>query len=506
MSSSPSVLVIGAGPTGLTLAAELALAGLSCRVLDKRAERSPRSRAFGLLPRTLEMLDLRGQADALVDQGLPWNLAPLGDGKRWLDYRQLDSTFPYMLVIPQSRTEERLEAWALKAGTELVRGAQVVGLRWDESGVDVDVVSSKENWTERVDFVVGCDGVRSTVRELAGIAFHGRAYASSLVVADVTLSDPPDPPVHARTRRRGMVAAFPFGDGTFRLVILDQEHMGVPADQPVTEDELRRSCQAILGTDFGLQDVTWVSRYRSDQRISACYRRGRVLLAGDAAHTHIPSGGQGLQTGIQDAMNLGWKLAAVLSGWAPAYVLDSYERERLPIAQATLRKADLIFRFETSQSAGNRALRWLSKQLMTLPRIQIPVIEQLSGTTLHYPSVHRRSQHRLVGRRIPDTVLGSPGDGSTRLYEHFRDGTFVLLDSSPGGICASVVARDWSDRVRVVRAAVVGRTDLPEAVLIRPDGYAAWAGNAAGTHDLAAALRYWCGVPRRPGSRYHTVE
>ncbi|MCP3759156.1 FAD-dependent oxidoreductase [Streptomyces sp. TBY4] len=507
MSSSPSVLVVGAGPTGLALAAELATAGIACRVLDKRPNASPHSRAFGLLPRTLELLALRGRADAFVAQGLPWAHAALGDGKRWLDYRGIDSAFPYMLVIPQSRTEEQLASWALESGARIERGTTVTGLRQDGHGVELEVVGPDGTRIESADYVVGCDGVHSTVRTLAGIPFQGSSYDSSLIVADVRLDSPPDPPVHARTGRRGMVVFFPFGDGTYRLIALDHERMGAPVDEPVTLEELRESCRAILGTDFGLHDPLWMSRFRSDQRLSDRYRLGRVLLAGDAAHTHIPSGGQGLQTGIQDAMNLGWKLAAQLSGWAPDHLLDSYQRERRPIARATLRRTDLVYKFEVSNSPGARVLRGLTTRLMGLPPLQNSVIEQLSGLTLRYPPLSRpegSAPHKLVGRRLADAELrprDAAAEAGGRLYEHFRQAGFVLLDQSHGGFCGQAALDGWARRVTVVRGAYEGRTELPEAVLLRPDGYVAWAGHAGETPSLRAALRHWCGAPSRVPSR-----
>ena len=255
-----------------------------------------------------------------------------GHGRGWLDFSRLDTRYPYMLVIPQNRTEEHLSSWAREVGAIIERDAIVTGVRQNEDGVTVEVDGPDGSRLERADFIVGCDGVRSSVRELAGIAFQGRSYNKSLIVADVPLSNPPDPLVYARVGQRGMVSFFPFGDGMFRLIVLDHAHMNVPVSQPVTEEELRESCYAIIGDDFGLGTPLWASRYRSEQRLSDRYRLGRVLLAGDAAHTHIPSGGQGLQTGIADAMNLGWKLAAQLHGWAPPHLLDTYPSGRNNIA------------------------------------------------------------------------------------------------------------------------------------------------------------------------------
>lgn len=494
----PSVLVIGAGPTGLTLAAELSAAGVACRVVDKRPEPSPRSRAFGLLPRTLELLDLRGRAEEFVRLGLPWAHSSLGDGKRWVDHSGIESRFPYILVIPQNRTETGLARWAGETGAVIERGTALTGLRQDAGGVTAEFEGPAGPRTERVDYVVGCDGVHSTVRELAGISFRGSAYDCSLTIADVRVSTPPDPVVYARTGRRGMVVFFPFGDGTFRVITLDHETMGTPVDEPVTVEELRASCRAILGTDFGLHSPLWMSRFRSEQRLSDRYRLGRVLLAGDAAHTHIPSGGLGLQTGIQDAMNLGWKLAAHLTGTAPAHLLDTYQRERRPIAEATLKRTDLMFTFETSRSAGARLLRGLATRVLGLGFLQSQVAAQLSGLTMRYPPPPAAGErpHPLVGRRLADAPLRTQdGAPAGRLHEHFHAGRFVLLDQSHGAFCGGVVDGGWPGRVRVVRAVAESRTKLTEAVLVRPDGYVAWAGHAGTTPALRNAMNYWCGAP-----------
>ena len=497
MPNLSSVIIVGAGPTGLTLAAELASLGIHTRVIEKRSSPSPYSRAFGILPRTLELLDLRGQADGLVDRGLPWAHASMGDGRGWLDFSRLDTRYPYMLVIPQNRTEEHLSSWAREVGAIIERDAIVTGVRQTEDGVTVEVDGPDGSRLERADFIVGCDGVRSSVRELAGIAFQGRSYNKSLIVADVPLSNPPDPLVYARVGQRGMVSFFPFGDGMFRLIVLDHAHMNVPVSQPVTEEELRESCYAIIGDDFGLGTPLWASRYRSEQRLSDRYRLGRVLLAGDAAHTHIPSGGQGLQTGIADAMNLGWKLAAQLHGWAPPHLLDTYQAERRPIAFKSLRYTDLIYQFETSQSLPAKVLRSLAVRAMSLDLVEKSVVENLAGFSLQYPQSSPSSDkppHKLTGRRISDAPFDGSTKNFTRLYEAFRSSMFVLIDQSYGGHCAGVVEQGWADRVTVIRSRVRSSSGrISEAMLLRPDGYVAWAGHAGHTPSLRAALRYWCG-------------
>lgn len=494
MTDERPVLIVGAGPTGLTMAAELASAGVPCTVVDRRAQASPLSRAFGLMPRTMEMLSMRGELEPFLASGLPSMHAPLGDGHGYLDYRQLDSPTPYILVLPQQRTEQLLEEWAVRTGAVIRRKVRFVRLAQDADGVDVALDAGDGEHVERFSYVVGCDGVRSDVRTAAGIEFRGRDYPQSLMIADfMAIEDPPDrTEVYARIASRGMVAVYPFRDGTFRLVVLDRDRMDVGTETPVTLAELDESCQAIVGRTFGLRDPLWMSRFRSAQRHAVRYRTSRVLLAGDAAHTHIPSGGQGLQVGIQDAMNLAWKLIAELEGWAPPGLLDSYERERRPIALATLRKTDLAFRFETSNSPGARAVRSLIALAMHVRRLQVPVMEEFAGLALRYPG--SRGQHPMAGRRIPDTVLRDAQGTAIPLYPLFRDRRFVLIDQSATGVPRKLAEQGWGDRLHTVAARAPDRPKWPDVLLIRPDGYIAWAGQPDRESGLRAALREWCGL------------
>ncbi|MYX47003.1 NAD(P)-binding protein [Streptomyces sp. SID89] len=504
MSADPAaatVTVIGAGPTGLALACELAAAGVHCRVLEKRPRRVAWSRAMGLEPRTLEMFDMRGMAEPFVDRGRPWRLQPLGDRAHHLDYALLDTSFPYVLILSQHHTEELLEKRAVELGAEIVRDAELTGLTQDDTGVTLEVRGPDRRRTERAAYVVGCDGVRSRVRELSGIGFTGRSYRESLVVADVRLTAPPAALVDARIAPRGLVAVFPLDDGVFRLVVLDRDRMRLPVEQPVTPEELTDSVLAVFGEDLGVGEVVWASRFRSDQRLADRYREGRVLLAGDAAHTHLPSGGQGLQMGIQDAFNLGWKLAAEVQGRAPAALLDSYEAERAPVARRVLRQTDRAFRFETSRSALANAARWAGMRLMRVRPLQRPLIDDLAGLTLRYRPASGATTGRMTGRRLPDTPLYGAGPSVTRLYEQLRDQCFLLVDQSPDGRAAAV-AEHWAGPVRTVRAVAGGRRRWPAALLVRPDGHVAWSGDGARPEGLRDALHTWVGeAPQRPEPR-----
>ena len=491
-SVSCEVMIVGAGPTGLALAAELAGAGVQCRVIERRAEPSPHSRAFTVMSYTLELLDMRGVADEMVGRGLPSRYGAIGDGKRYLDFGRLDSRFPFMLLLPQHDTEEILEAWAIQSGAQILREARVTGVAQDDNGVSVEIEHAGRTWTERALYLVGCDGVHSSVRKLADIPFEGRAYDSSLIIADVHLRNPPDPAVHARISRRGMGAVFPFPKELFRLILLDHERMQVPVTEPVTLPEIEASARALLGTDLGIHDPVWLSRFRSEQRQAAHYRQNRIFLAGDAAHTHVPSGGQGLQMGVQDAFNLGWKLAAHIHGRAPEGLLDSYEKERYPIAAETLRQTDISFRYETSRSVWVSVARRAAMQLMRLKGVQKSVIDNFAGFRLRYTPPGAASS-RFVGRRLPDITIGSAAERTTRVHELLRQRLFVLVDQTSDGVLATAVAGQWVDRLRVVRGRVSTRSGLPTGFLIRPDGIVAWASSKRDVPGLRSALRQWCG-------------
>lgn len=478
--NSRRVLIVGAGPTGLALAAALAQGGIRCAVIERRRERAAMSRAFTLEPRTMELLNVRGWMDDFLARGRVCQHPPLGDDDVRLDYGLLDTPFPFSLTIPQCETETVLEKFAVNAGASVLRGTQVVALRQDEHGVELTLQDEDREYVERADFVVGCDGVDSTIRAAIGVGVESREYDASSIMADTKLRKPPDHSEYARITRRGMVAVFPFQDNeTYRVIVFDRERMQTPAEVPLTLEELTDSCSAILGFDIEPHDPQWLTRFRSSQRQAERYRVGRVLLAGDAAHTQLPSGGQGLQTGIQDAMNLEWKLRAELAGWAPPGLLDTYESERHPMATEILRKTDMSFRFQTSDSLGARLIRALVIQMMRFRALQRVNLEHLSGLALSYPAA---ASGRWAGRRVPDRPLAAGG----RVHELLRDGRFALLHRGP----APDGAAAWADRA-VVAEVAAGDRSWPSLVLVRPDGYVAWSGT---DHDgLRNALQRWCG-------------
>jgi 2-polyprenyl-6-methoxyphenol hydroxylase-like FAD-dependent oxidoreductase len=466
--------VVGAGPTGLMLACELAEGGVKARLLEQRADMPNITRAFAVHARTLELLDARGLADELIPRGLVVpQIAPPGGTS--LDLTELRSRYGMVLMVPQSGTERLLQTRADELGVEIVRGAEVVGLTQDDDGVTVECAGGD---SVHADYVVGCDGAHSAVRTLLGIDFVGKQYETHILLADVHLESPPQEGLFAKASPAGVVLFVPFGDGLFRAIAWDRLREQAPLREPVTLDEIRGAFDRIAGDDFGMTEMSWSSRFLSERRQARHYRRGRAFLAGDAAHVHSPLGGQGMNTGLGDAMNLGWKLAAAVRGSAPSWLLDTYERERHPVGASVLRMTDAFNRIVLDRSAVRRAMRSFALgTILRIPRTRRMIADRISGIGIAYP--HSRDEDRMVGRRMPDVLC----DGK-RLYELLRSAKFVLVTAAPVQL----------DRPDIVHA-VDDHPELPDAVLVRPDGYVAWASERMpDAEHISAAINHWCPV------------
>ncbi len=481
------VLIVGAGPTGLLLAGDLAAAGVSVTVLERRRDESNLTRAFAVHARTLELLDARGLADELITTGTKVTELRLF-GRAAVDFSPLPSRFPFLLVTPQYNTERVLAERAVALGAELVRDAEVTGLSQDAEGVDVQVRIGGTPTVRRAAYVVGTDGVHSAIRTALGLEFPGETAVSSVMLADVRLAEAPESTLTVNAGRDGFAFIAPFGDGWYRVIAWDR-HSQRPDTDPVELAEISRTVRLALGTDYGMHDARWMSRFHSDERQAPRYRVGRVFLAGDAAHVHSPAGGQGMNTGLQDAANLSWKLAAAVHGWAPAGLLDSYQEERHPVGREVLRSSGNLLRLALGESVATRAARGLIAKVLTR---FTPVVRKLrktvTGIGIAYPAP--AGAHELTGTRATDVALAGGG----RLYETLRDGRFVLV-TEPGAAPADAAAGGWHDRVRVEHPARPTGT----TVLVRPDGYVAWATDQTEPAELATAVRAaltdWCGQP-----------
>lgn len=475
------VVIAGGGPTGLMLAAELRLAGVRTVVLERLTEPAGQSRGRGMQVRSVEMLDQRGLLDRFLAVSEPYRTADFG-GLVKLRPELMDTAHPYGLATPQSVTEQLLTERALELGAEVRRGCEVVGLEQDADGVDVEL---SDGTRLRARYLVGCDGGRSTVRKLLGVGFPGEPAKVETLLGDMELAEDAEKVAAVTAEVRKVHVRFgvvPMGEGVYRVIVPAD---GVAEDRTAatTLDEVKERLRAHAGTDFGAHSPRWLSRVGDATRQAERYRVGRVLLAGDAAHIHPPTGGQGLSLGVQDAFNLGWKLAAEVAGWAPAGLLDTYEAERHPVGAAVIANT----RAQTAlleNTAGAVALRELFSKLLDFEEVNRYVTELTSAVGVRYDLGEGLGEgHELVGRRMRDVTLGSSG---RRLYELMRAGRGLLLDRS-GGLSAA----GWEDRVDHVTDP--GAEPGAPSVLLRPDGYVAWAGEDPG--ELLAHLRHWFGGP-----------
>ncbi|MFD6418766.1 FAD-dependent monooxygenase [Streptomyces sp. NPDC060194] len=468
-----TVIVVGSGPTGLLLAGDLATAGVPVTLLERRPHKiSNLSRAFGVHARTLEQLDARGLAEELLATGD--TITGLRLFRRLsLDLSGLPSRFPFLLITPQYEVERLLERRARQAGVEFAYESEVVGLRQDGAGVDLDVRGPDGAvTTRRAAYVVGADGHRSAVREAIGLDFPGVSVIRSLILADVRLAKEPEGVLTVNGRGDAFAMIASFGDGWYRVMGWNRRNE-VSDDAPLHLDEVKEITRRALGTDHGMHDARWLSRFHSDERQAPHYRVGRVFLAGDAAHVHSPAGGQGMNTGLQDAANLSWKLAAAVQGRAPEGLLDSYEAERHPVGKAVLRSSGGLVRLARAQNPLLRAVRALvSAAVDRTPPLQRKALGQITGIGYAYPAP--RGAHRLTGTRVPDVALKGG-----RLHEALRGGRFVLI--TPGPYQGPGVREGW---LTVTRWAGERRS----TVLVRPDGYAAWAADSPTTADIDAAV------------------
>ena len=479
-----AVVIAGGGPTGLMLAGELALAGVEVVIVERRTSQDlDGSRAGGLHSRTIEVLDQRGIADRFLAAG---QVHPaLGFSHVSLDISDFPTRHNYILALWQRHFEPILAGWVEELGVPILRGRGVVGMTQDDTGVDVDL---SDHTSLRAEYLVGCDGGRSVVRKAAGIDFVGLDPSTSWMIAEVETVGEPE--FGFRRDRLGTHAIGRRQEGERVGIVLterDVEHTGEP-----TLDDLREALVGVYGTDFGVRSPSWISRFTDMSRQAAAYRNGRVLLAGDAAHVHPPQGGQGLNTGVQDAVNLGWKLAQVVHKTSPDSLLDSYHAERHPVGARVLHNTMAQVALAGADER-HQALRDTMTTLLGMDEPRRHIAGMLSALDIHYDL---GEGHALLGRRMPDLDLETT-DGPTRVFALLHEARPVLLNLGQSG---RFDIAPWSDRVRVVNAEcsdvftlpIVGDVAAPPAVLIRPDGHVAWTGDVADS-ELPEALTNWFG-------------
>jgi 2-polyprenyl-6-methoxyphenol hydroxylase-like FAD-dependent oxidoreductase len=490
-----AVVVAGGGPTGLMLAGELALAGVDVAIFERRPNQDlAGSRAGGLHSRTIEILDQRGIADRFLSEGQKAQVAGFGSVR--LDISDFPTRHAYGLGLWQNHIERILAGWVRELGVPIHYGTEVTGFTQDATGVDIALSDGR---SLRAQYLVGCDGGRSLIRKTAGIDFPGWDPTTSSLIAQVEMAEEPELGIrrdasgtHALGKveyevREGEVV---YQKGGRVGIMLTEEDVGATGEP--TLDDLRERLIAVYGTDYGVHSPTWISRFTDMTRQAAAYRKGRVLLAGDAAHVHSPVGGQGLNTGVQDTVNLGWKLAQVVHGTAPESLLDTYHAERHPVAARVLRTTMAQVALMRVDDRTD-ALRDSVAELLSMDEPRKRFAAMMSGLDIHY---ELGEGHLLLGRRMPDLDLVT-ANGPLRVFTLLHAAKPVLLNlEEPGGLDIT----PWADRVQLIEAAYDGAWELPAigpvkapaAVLIRPDGYVAWVGDLSQS-GLVDALTTWFG-------------
>jgi 3-(3-hydroxy-phenyl)propionate hydroxylase len=480
-----AVVIAGGGPTGLMLGAELALAGVDVAIVERRASQDLEgSRAGGLHARTIEVLDQRGVAERFLSQGQKHKIVHFHVP---LDISDFPTRHNYILGLWQKHIERILAEWVGELGVPIYRSREVTGFSQDDAGVDVEV---SDGSSLRAQYLVGCDGGRSLIRKTAGIEFPGWDPTTSWLIAEASMSE--EPPWGFREDSRGIhgIGKVEEGGGV-RVVLAERE---VRLDSEPTLQDVREALSAVYETDFGIHSPTWISRFNDMTRQAAAYRKGRILLAGDAAHVHAPTGGQGLNIGVQDVVNLGWKLAQVVKGTSPASLLDTYHAERHPVAARVLRNtmAQVALRGTDDRT---KALGDYVSEILVMDGPRRRIAAEMSGLDVHYDL---GEGHSLLGRRMPDLDLTTAA-GPLRVFTLLHDARPVFLNLGGAG---AIDISPWADRVRSIDAKYGGSWELPAlgpvaaptAVLIRPDGYVAWVGESSET-GLVDALTKWFGPP-----------
>ncbi len=492
-----AIVIAGAGPTGMMLAGELALAGVDAAIVERRPNQDLAGlRAGGLSSRTLEVLDQRGIVDRFLAEGQKAQVT--GFAVMHFDISDFPTRHNYGLALRQKHIERILTGWVTELAVPIYRSREITGFAQDDTGVTVEL---SDGASLRARYLVGCDGGRSVVRKTAGIEFPGWDATTSSILAEAEMTEEPPLGIH-----RTALGIHAFGREKYEIcdgkvvfakegpihVMVTEKNVGATTEP--TLGDLRETLVAVCGTDYGIHNATWISRFSDTSRQAAAYRKGRIFLAGDAAHVHSPVGGQGLNTGVQDAVNLGWKLAQVVKGISPEGLLDTYHVERHPIAARVLRTTMAQVALQRTDDR-TEALQEIVSELLGMEEPRKRIAAEMSGLGIRYDL---GEGHPLVGRRMPDLDLIT-ANGPLRVYSLLHSARAALVNF---GEPLAVDIAPWADRVQLIDAECAGIWNLPAigpvtapaAILIRPDGYVAWVGNGTGA-DLFDALTTWFGPP-----------
>ncbi len=480
MTESADVVIVGGGPTGLWLASELVLAGVNPVVLERRQEPMEQSRALTLHGRTIETFALRGVESGLISQG---SIIPKGHFallETPVEFNVIESEYPHALFVSQQLTEAFLEANARSLGVDIRRGYTVDTLSRNGDLAMIEGQSPDDRFNMTARFVVGADGARSFVRQAAGISFPGHDATCTGMLGDVVLDDPPDPPVVSMANANGFLMIAPLGAGVFRVILIDRETMHFEQSAAISIEDLAASTKRITGTDFSMRNATWLSRYTDESRVASQYRNGPFFLAGDAAHIHMPAGGQGLNVGLQDAMNLGWKLAACVKDVAHQALIDSYEQERHPVAmrlcEDTMAQTALL---KAAFTPDGRALRAKLNSMMDIPEFNRRLALGISAFGVRYSDPMLAGgpdeSDAIAGERIANRQLTLSDGSETALYKLLEAGRWLHLDLTGS---ARTQLPDWLEQSQVdFHEATPAQDDAllrgVNAMLIRPDGHCA---------------------------------
>ncbi|HDR7713531.1 TPA: FAD-dependent monooxygenase [Bacillus cereus] len=466
------VAVIGGGPVGLMTACELAIQGINVVVLERRVDRIRNSRALTLHPRSLELMAMRGIEDRFLSRGKKLDTSHFAALDTRLNFRNLDTDFPYTLFIPQSITEEILEERALELGVDIKRGHTLKDLKQYETFIQLEIEQRETIYKIEVSYVVGADGARSMVRELSNIPFNGTNTTTTAILGDVILEDIPDTPFLSTSNINGILMMVPIEPNLFRFAIVDPKNQAIPVHVAVTEKEFIDSIYSITGEHIQIKSTIWLSRFGNATKLANTYQHKRVFLAGDAAHIHFPAGGQGLNVGLQDAFNIGWKLGLAIKQTKYESLLESYHIERHAVGKQFFKEVQAQEQLMINFSKAGMELRELFSYLLTYPEINKDLAERVSGLGVMYSSINNPESHPLIGKRCTNLTIFSQNKKSCKLFELMTDGKFILL-IHPSYI-DKINKMNIDSHIKVVVGEIQdSKLKNIDTVLIRPDGHIA---------------------------------